>query len=132
MKYLYVSNQDNDFCTPKAGKIDDFVFNTKRIYCTKLDKCTSDFQFILKQYTFTYLLAQIKQSEIEEFLCWKAFYCPCLPACINIYDVRDIGEAMYMIGSDIHLNMKTTFFRRFQPVLAMITRMTNETTIDVN
>ena len=132
MKYLYVSTQTTDFCTPEPNKINDFMFNSVRIYSTKLDHRHTDFQFILRQYSFTTLLAHIKQSEIEMFLQWKAYYCPGTPSYINVYDIRDIGEAMYLIGSDINLNMKTTFFRRFEPVLAMVTRMADKTPVQIN
>jgi len=108
------------------------MFNSVRIYSTKLDHRHTDFQFILRQYSFTTVLAHIKQSEIEMFLQWKAYYCPGTPSYINVYDIRDIGEAMYLIGSDINLNMKTTFFRRFEPVLAMVTRMADKTPVQIN
>lgn len=129
MKCLYVSTLTTDFCIPEANKINDFLFNCARIYSTKLNHRQPNFQFILKQYRFTTVLAHIKQSEIKQFLRWKLYYCPGIPAYINVYDIQSIGEAMYMIGSDINLNMKTTFFRRFEPVLAMVTRMAEKMTV---
>mgnify|MGYP006091993359 CR=1 FL=1 len=129
MKYLYISTRPTEFCTPEANKIDDFVFNATRIYCTKMDHRKTEFQFILKQYNFNCLMAHVKQSEIVQFIAWKTYYCPSIPSYINIYDIRDIGETLYQLGSDINLNTKTTFFRRFEPVLAMVTRMTNQVTV---
>lgn len=128
MKYLYVSNKKIEgFCQPKKEIIGDFMFESERIYCTKLENTHSaSFDFILKTYNFNILLVHITHKEIPIFMTWRDTYFPNgIDVHVNIYETRDIEESLYMLKTDCDLNIKGYFFKKFIPVLHKVTSLTD-------
>ena len=127
MKYLYVSTRNIELCEPKENVIDDFMFNNHQFFCTKLCETNDPFIFILKSYKFNTLLVDIKEKEINTFLSWKD---KCFPSGIethvNIYETRDKDECLYLLQTDMNLLVTGYFFKRFEPVLAVVTSMTDQ------
>ncbi len=133
MKYLYISTRDIEgICNPKAQVINDFMFGETQIFCTKLcihrNQIRSD--FIVKSYKFNILLVDIKQKEINMFLEWKD---RCFPegieSHVNIYETRDKDVCLYMLGTDIDLMITGYFYKKFIPVLTIVTSVADETAI---
>ena len=131
MKCLYVSNKEIEAiglgCELKPHTISDFVFQGTRMYCTKLVGLGENqirMEFIFNSYNFTTLLANIKHEEIELFLRWKRRYFPNIVAHVNIYDTRDIDESLYLLKTDMDLNIIGYFFKKFIHVLGRITLVT--------
>ena len=127
MKCLYVSNKEIEGCQLKDMAIGDFMFHGHRIYCTKLGKLGENqirMEFILKSYNFTTLLANIKHDEIETFLQWRLRYFPNTLTHVNIYETRDIDESLYLLKTDMDLNIIGYFFKKFIHVLGRITPVT--------
>ena len=127
MKYLYVSTRNIDLCKPKENIIDDFMFKDHQIFCTKLCETNEQFNFILNSYKFNTLLVDIKEKEINMFLLWKN---KCFPSGIeshvNIYETRDKDECLYLLQTDMNLFVTGYFFKRFEPVLTVVTSMTDQ------
>ena len=126
MKYLYVSTKKIEgYCTPKSQTIHDFIFNKKRIFCTKLDLTDDDtlsFQFILMTYNIQMLLVHITHQEIETFFSWKKKYFPSgVRAIVNIYSTKDKTDSLYKLCADKDLTITPYFFKEFIPVLTTIT-----------
>lgn len=126
MKYLYLSTKKIDrYCTPESQTIHDFMFNKKRIFCTKLETPehnTLKFEFILMTYNINTLLVHISHQEIETFLQWKTRYFPAGIRCIvNIHSTPDVDESLYQLRADSDLTITTHFFEKFVPVLLSIT-----------
>ena len=130
MKYLYLSTRDIEgYCKPEPQIIDDFLYNDIQIFCTKLETLERNqirFDFILKSYRFNVLLVDIKQKDINMFLDWKQRCFPTgIQAHVNIYETRDKDECLYQLGTDMDLMVTGYFFKKFIPVLTMVTSMTN-------
>ena len=74
MKYLYLATKKLDgYCNPESKTVDDFIFENKRIFCTRLEEPglnTVRFGFILNTYNIDKLLVNIHHNEIELFLDW--------------------------------------------------------------
>lgn len=130
MKYLYVSTKKiEEYCTPESLAIHDFIFNKKRIFCTKLDLThnnTLSFEFILMTYNIQSLLVHITDKEIETFLSWRKKYFPSgIRAIVNIYSTKDKTESLYKICADKDLTITPYFFKEFIPILTTITSRTH-------
>lgn len=135
MKYLYVSTKDLEgLCKVKKQCIDDFIYNGERFYCTELEDVMLStnqvrFQFILNSYKFNILLAHIKHEEIPIFINWRDRFFPNTRTYINVYKTNDIGESLYLLKTDHDLNITGYFFKKFIPVLKLITSMADITPV---
>lgn len=127
MKYLYLANKKLEgYCDPKSETFHDFIYNKKRIYCTKLErKNTLRFEFILMTYNIETLLVNIAHDEIPLFLYWRQHHFPNgIPSIVNIYSTKDICDSLYCLGTDTDLSITCHFFQEFIPVLTSITTRT--------
>ena len=127
MKYLYVSTRNIELCKPKEHVIDDFMFKDTPIFCTKLCETDDSFCFIVKSYKFNVLLVDIKEKDINMFLEWKNRCFPSgIESHVNIYETRDKDECLYLLQTDMDLLVTGYFFKRFEPVLTVVTSMTDQ------
>lgn len=131
MKYLYVSTKDLEgLCKVRNQSIDDFIYFGERFYCTKLEDVNVStnqvrFRFILNSYNFNTILAHVKHEEIPMFMAWRDTFFPGVHAHVNVYKTTDIDESLYLLNTDNDLSVIGYFFKRFEPVLTMITSVTN-------
>tara|TARA_B100000405_G_scaffold281528_1_gene226009 strand:+ start:165 stop:443 length:279 start_codon:yes stop_codon:yes gene_type:complete len=85
------------------------------------------FIFILKSYKFNTLLVDIKEKEINMFLSWKNRCFPSgIESHVNIYETRDKDECLYLLQTDMNLHVTGYFFKRFEPVLSVVTSVANQ------
>ena len=120
MKPLFVSCK-GEYCTLESHVINDFMFNKKVIYCTKLDsRHNIRFQFIVGSYNFNQLIANIALEDIPTFIRWRNMYLPGTKTIVNIYD-DDHYEALYDLGTDYDLNIKCTFYKDIVQLLRITT-----------
>ena len=129
MKYLYVSRKDLDgFCSVEDHMIGDFIYNGERFYCTKLTDINKTrnqtrFDFILKSYNFNIILAHVEHDDINLFMKWRNRYFPNIETHVNVYKTEDKDESLYLLNTDNDLNVIGYFFKKFVPVLSLITSM---------
>lgn len=126
MKYLYLATEKLEgYCDPQSETFDDFIFNKKRIYCTKLEiphRNTIRFEFILMTYNIDTLLVNITHDQIPLFLAWRQRYFPKgIPSIVNICYTRDLDDSLHALGVDADLSITCHFFKVFVPVLRSIT-----------
>lgn len=100
--------------TPMTNTIGDFLHGKHRVYYTKLDLGNNQiqFEFILKTYNFTTLIANITEDEIPLFMLWKSTYFPGIRSHVNIYQTRDKEQALYLLEADIDLQTTVYFYKR--------------------
>lgn len=122
MKYLYVTSNELGNLTPTTNTIGDFLHGNHRIYYTKLDLGTNQiqFDFILKTYNFTTLLANITEDEIPLFMLWRSTYFPGIRTHVNIYETRDKEQALYLLEADMDLQTTVYFYKRGDHALDVI------------
>jgi len=130
MKYLYLATTELEgYCDPKSETFGDFIFNKKRIYCTKLEVPHSNnirFEFILMTYNISTLLVNITHYQIPMFLAWRQRYFPQgIRSIVNIYNTKDICDSLYCLEADTDLSITCHFFEEFIPVLTSITTRTH-------
>lgn len=114
MKYLYLTSNELGNLTPMTNTIGDFLHGKHRVYYTKLDLGNNQiqFEFILKTYNFTTLIANITEDEIPLFMLWKGTYFPGIRSHVNIYQTRDKEQALYLLEADIDLQTTVYFYKR--------------------
>ena len=134
MKCLYISTlklpHQNEF---KEEVISDYMYRDTRFFCTKLKKIERNqirFDFILKTYKFTNLLAHITHEEIPIFLEWRDRFFPNMETIVNIYCTYDKSESLYLLGTDMNLDITGYFFKTIEPVFALITPMTSVSSVN--
>jgi len=123
---LYLSTHKIEgYCNPESMKIDDFMFNDKRIYCTKLELCKHQirFAFVLDSYNIDTLLVNLYAAEIPLFIQWKKRYFPSrIKSHVNVLDVEpDTVSALYALGTDMDLLITGHFSPSFITVLHIVT-----------